>query len=112
MASPKNPEAMNNAKKETARLDKNNINNTAVYVCYVIPLVIGFFELIHFNEWIIAGIAWISAVLFNGIVSVTPLDWEPTSIKVQEAYWGGFLVMLFFGSIVWGINSNRQNKIS
>ncbi len=112
MASPKNPEAQNNAKKETARLDKNNINNTAVYVCYVIPLVIGFFELIHFNEWIVAGFAWVCAIVYNGIVSSTPLEWELTSIKVQEAYWGGILVILFFGSIVWGINSNRQNKIS
>ncbi len=97
---------------KTESLSKSKTNNTIVFWCYIVGGVAGnILYMSDLNSFVVSVYAWVIAIPFNGIMSVT--HWfTPTTIETQEAYGKILLGGLVFGSVVLGIYSNRQNRIS
>ena len=96
-------------KKET--LSKSKVNNNIVFWCYIIACIGVILYMTDLNSFIVSLCAWVVAIPFNGVMSVT--HWfTPTTIETQEAYWKIIIGGIVFGAIILGVYSNRQNKIS
>ncbi len=92
-------------------LSKSRVNNKIVFWCYIVSLIGVILYMTDLNSWVVSFFAWVIAIPFNGVMSVT--QWfTPTTIEIQEAYWKIILGGIVFGSILLGVYSNRQNKIS
>ena len=92
-------------------LSKSKINNKIVFWCYIVACIGVILYMTDLNTILVAFFAWVVAIPFNGVMSVT--QWfTPTTIATQEAYGKIILGGIVFGAILLGVYSNRQNKLS
>ncbi len=106
----KNIGTQNTDQVKKEQLAKGKDNNTTVFICFVIAFTGGAMYALDANDGVVVFFAWVCAIVFNGVMSVTHW-WEPTTIEIQEAIWSGILGVIYFGAIGLGIYSNRQNKM-